>query len=43
LKEANVKRAQTLWTEEYNLSPGEYLLTEVNHPSWKLKITVTPE
>src|SRR5262249_17216934 len=41
MKDANVKRAQTLWTEEYDLAPGEYLLTEANHPSWKLKITVT--
>jgi hypothetical protein len=41
MKDANVKRAQTLWTEEYDLAPGEYLLTEANHSSWKLKITVT--
>lgn len=43
LKEANVKRTQTLWTEEYDLSPGEYLLTEINHPSWKCIITITAE
>jgi hypothetical protein len=43
LKEAKLKRTQTLWTEEQDLPPGEYLLTEVEHQSWKLKITVTPE
>src|SRR5262249_1746317 len=43
LKEAKIKRTQTLWTEEQDLPPGEYLLTEAKHPSWKLKITVTPE
>ena len=35
------KRAYS-WNTILNLSPGEYALTEVSHPEWTCRITVTP-
>jgi hypothetical protein len=44
LREVTVRlRAQNPdWTEELNLEPGEYVLSEAAHPKWLCKITVTP-
>ncbi|HKV42786.1 MAG TPA: hypothetical protein VJX67_26545 [Blastocatellia bacterium] len=33
---------QTDWTPLVNLTPGNYTLSETNHPNWVCQITVTP-
>jgi hypothetical protein len=41
VREARVNRKQRKWTDVFDLSPGEYVLTEVNHPNLTCTITVT--
>jgi hypothetical protein len=42
LKGGNIKKEQRNWSEELNLNPGEYELTEVNNPNWSCKLVITP-
>jgi hypothetical protein len=42
LKGGNIKKEQRNWSEELNLNPGEYELTEVNNPDWSCKLVITP-
>lgn len=30
------------WQEELNLPPGDYVLSDANHPDWTCRITITP-
>jgi hypothetical protein len=36
------RKGQVKWIEQFNLPPGDYVLTEANHPDWKCSITLTP-
>jgi hypothetical protein len=42
LTTAAVEREQPNWADLLDLSPGEYVLSEANHPDWICHITVTP-
>jgi hypothetical protein len=42
LKDVDLKRGQVNWLDRFNLPPGDYLLTEANHPEWQCRITLTP-
>lgn len=41
LKEVNLKKGTLSWRPLVDLTPGDYALTEVNHPDWVCKITIT--
>jgi len=41
LNEMRVTREQPNWSEAIDLSPGNYLLTESEHPDWRCRITIT--
>lgn len=41
LREVNVPREKRDWRELVDLTPGNYLLTEANHPKWACRITIT--
>lgn len=41
LQEAHVARKQQNFRKVVDLSPGNYLLTEANHPGWVCRITIT--
>lgn len=42
LKEVPMQKGRVNWFEHQNLPPGDYLLTEANHPAWVCRITLTP-
>lgn len=42
LHEVHVPREQLDWAEIFDLNPGEYVLSEADHPAWSCKITITP-
>lgn len=42
IKDVDFKRGKVNWIDRFNLPPGEYILTEANHPEWQCKITLTP-
>ena len=42
LKGSDIKKERRNWSEELNLNPGEYELTEVNNPDWSCKFVITP-
>jgi len=37
-----ISREQPNWSDVLNLQPGIYLLTEINHPGWLCRVTITP-
>lgn len=41
LRQVTVAREQLDWSDLVDLSPGEYVLSEGNHPSWICHITIT--
>lgn len=41
LREVQLPRERPDWSEVIDLQPGTYLLTEVAHPDWLCRITVT--
>ena len=41
LREAKLPRERLDWHQAVSLTPGDYILTETNHPDWTCKITVT--
>lgn len=41
LRQVTVAREQLDWSDLMDLSPGEYVLSEGNHPSWTCHITIT--
>jgi hypothetical protein len=43
LKDGVIKKGRRNWSEELDLNPGEYELTEVNNPDWSCKLTITPK
>ena len=43
LHEAKVPREKLDWHQVVNLTPGDYILRETNHPDWICKITVTQQ
>lgn len=42
LRQVAVGREQPDWSDLLDLTPGEYVLSEANHPDWICHITVTP-
>lgn len=42
LHEVRVPGDQIRWSEVVDLHPGNYVLTEANHPEWVCRITVAP-
>lgn len=43
LKDGDIKKGRRNWSEELDLNPGEYELTEVNNPDWSCRLTITPK
>jgi hypothetical protein len=41
LREISFARGKRNWSDDLDLSPGRYVLTEANHPSWSCYVTVT--
>lgn len=41
LRDVNMPIEKGKWEEEIDLAPGEYVLSEANHPNWICRITVT--
>jgi hypothetical protein len=42
LREVRVPKATPDWNTVVDLTPGTYVLTEADHPSWSCRITITP-
>ena len=42
LKEAAVSGGQMDWIDVLDLTPGDYVVTEADHPGWVCNITITP-
>lgn len=42
VKDIGLRKGQIRSLERLNLPPGDYVLTEANHPDWKCSITLTP-
>jgi len=42
LREMRVSKELLDWSDLLELHPGEYLLTEADHPDWSCRITITP-
>jgi hypothetical protein len=40
LGQSKVRSRQKDWTQRLKLTPGTYLLTEINHPDWTLRVVV---
>jgi hypothetical protein len=38
----DVTREELDWADFFDLPPGNYLLSEVRHPDWQCRITVSP-
>jgi hypothetical protein len=43
VKEINLKMRKQRAAGIYDLPPGNYVLTEANHPLWSCRITITPQ
>jgi hypothetical protein len=41
LHAVKVSKEQLDWNDEFDLSPGRYVLTEAGHPEWSCWITIT--
>ena len=41
VKDVKVLRHQPDWNDVIDLNPGDYLITEANHPAWECRITIT--
>ena len=42
LTDVPLPRNRFEWTNMFDLTPGHYVLTEANNPSWLCQITITP-
>jgi hypothetical protein len=40
LREISLPRGKRTWSDDLDLSPGRYVLTEANHPSWRCDINI---
>ena len=40
-KDAKVPHHQPDWNDEFDLTPGDYVLTEASNPKWECQITIT--
>lgn len=40
ISEMNIPAGSSSWSQELDLQPGTYILTEANHPAWLFHITV---
>ncbi|MFY9570201.1 MAG: hypothetical protein WAV20_02210 [Blastocatellia bacterium] len=43
LRDVRVARETLDWRTVEDLNPGNYVLTEANHPGWACRITITPK
>ena len=43
LHEVRVPKKRLDWAELFDLTPGQYVLTEASRPAWISRITVTPQ
>lgn len=43
LHETRVPRKELDWSEVFDLNPGQYVLTEANHPQWACRFTITAQ
>jgi hypothetical protein len=43
LHQVRVPREHLDWSEVFDLHPGNYVLTEANHPNWVCRITITAQ
>ena len=42
VQSASLSRKRALWSSLLDLEPGQYALTEANHPNWLCTLTITP-
>jgi hypothetical protein len=42
LKVLETPRRKTSWREVVDLAPGQYVLSEANHPDWTCTVTILP-
>jgi hypothetical protein len=42
VREVQVIHEKRNWSDDLDLPPGRYVLSEANHPSWSCSITITP-
>jgi len=42
MREAHPHKLKREWRQLLRLTPGTYVVTELNHPEWTLRVTVTP-
>lgn len=42
VRAVSARREEPDWSDLVDLEPGVYLLTEINHPLWACRITITP-
>jgi hypothetical protein len=43
LRDVQIRREKRNWSDDLNLEPGRYLLSEANHPDWISHITIATE
>lgn len=43
MRQVNIPRENSDWSDGLDLPPGVYLVTEAAHPEWSCKITITPK
>jgi hypothetical protein len=43
LHEARMAKGRIRWNQAFNLPPGDYVLSEQNHPEWVCRITLTSQ
>ncbi len=43
LHEVRMPKGRIRWNHVFNLPPGDYLLSEENHPEWACRIKMTPQ
>jgi hypothetical protein len=41
LRDVSPSVTQGGWLDEIELAPGEYILSEANHPDWNCRISIT--
>ena len=42
VRQMEIRREEPDWTDELDLEPGQYVLSEADHPGWACRITITP-
>ena len=43
LHEVRLPARKLDWTGQFDLTPGDYVLRETDHPEWSCRVTITPK